>query len=112
MAFYETTLVFRQEISSADAEKLADSLIAPVKEMGGSIIKRENWGLRNLAYKIQKNKKGYYVHFGYEAGADAVSELNRKLRITEDVIRNLTIRVENIKEGESAILRADNDDEE
>ncbi len=95
MALYETTLILRPELASNEVEKVAGNF-EEVINSGGSIKKKELWGLRDLAYKINKSKKGHYVHYGYEAKAETVTELRRKLKISEDVLRDLTIRVETI----------------
>jgi small subunit ribosomal protein S6 len=95
MALYETTMIFRPELATTDVEKVAGNFEDVIKS-GGKTIKKEFWGLRDLSYKIHKSKKGHYVHFGYEANAETVSELRRKLGISEDVLRDLTVRVEKI----------------
>ncbi len=95
MALYETTMIFRPDLAQTDVEKVAGTFEDVIKS-GGKTVKKEFWGLRDLAYKIHKSKKGHYVHFGYEANNETVSELRRKLRISEDVLRDLTIKVESI----------------
>jgi len=111
MAFYETTFITRQDISAADADKLANQFSDLIKEMDGKVLKKEYWGLRNLAYRINKGRKGHYVMLGIEATGDTVKELERKYKINEDIIRNLTIRVESISDAPSPMLKsADNDD--
>lgn len=95
MALYETTIILRPDLAQTDVEKIAGNFEDVIKS-GGKTIKKEFWGLRDLAYKIHKSKKGHYVHFGYEANNEAVSELRRKLGISEDVIRDLTVKVEKI----------------
>lgn len=95
MALYETTIILRPDLAHTDVEKIAGNFEDVIKT-GGKTIKKEFWGLKDLAYKIKKSKKGHYVHFGYEANNEAVSELRRKLGISEDVIRDLTIKVEKI----------------
>ena len=78
MALYETTIICRPDLASSDVEKVANTFEDVIKS-GGKTIKKEFWGLRDLAYKVNKSKKGHYVHFGYEANAETVSELRRKL---------------------------------
>jgi len=97
MALYETTLILRPDLANADVEKVTGAFEDVIKS-GGKILKKESWGLRDLSYKINKSKKGHYVHLGYEADAATVSELRRKFRINEDLLRDLTIRVEKISE--------------
>lgn len=95
MALYETTIILRPDLAHGDVEKVAGSFEDIIKS-GGKTVKKEFWGLKDLAYKIHKSKKGHYVHFGYEANSTTVSELRRKLGISEDVIRDLTIKVDSI----------------
>jgi small subunit ribosomal protein S6 len=112
MAFYETTLVLRQDLSQADADKIADNLASVVANDGGKVVKKEYWGLRDLAYKINKTKKGHYIFLGLEASSPAIAELDRKLRISEDVIRSLTVRVEAVSKNPTPMIskRAANDE--
>jgi small subunit ribosomal protein S6 len=106
MPFYETVFIARQDISGAQVDALADQFTALVAEQGGEIKKRENWGLRNLAFRIRKNRKGHYVLFNIESPPAAIAELERNMRISEDVLRYLSIRVEALEEGPSAMLQS------
>jgi len=106
MPFYETVFIARQDISTAQVEALADSFTALVAEQGGQIAKREYWGLRNLAYRFKKNRKGHYVLFNLDAPPAAVNELERNMRINEDVLRYLTVRVEELEAGPSAVMQS------
>ena len=106
MAFYEHVVITRQDISPQQAEALNDQLKALVEEQGGSVAKIEYWGLRNLAYRIKKNRKGHYMFFNLDAPPVAVNELERNMRINEDVIRYLTVRVDALEEGPSAVMQA------
>jgi small subunit ribosomal protein S6 len=105
MPFYENVFIARQDISSTQVEALADQFAALVGEHGGQVAKREYWGLRNLAFRIKKNRKGHYVLFNLDAPAAAVSELERNMRINEDVLRYLTVRVEELEAGPSAVMQ-------
>jgi small subunit ribosomal protein S6 len=105
MPFYENVFIARQDISSAQVEALADTFTQIVTQQGGQISKREYWGLRNLAYRIKKNRKGHYMLFNLDAPPAAVSELERNMRINEDVLRYLTIRVDALEEGPSAVMQ-------
>ena len=105
MALYEATFIARRDISAQDVTKLTDQFSAIVTSNGGKVVKSEYWGLRNMAYKVKKNKKGHYVMLGLDAPSAAVKELERNLHLNEDVIRNLTIRVEEIEAGPSAPLK-------
>ena len=106
MALYEHIITVRQDVSSAQVESLTEELSTLVSENGGSVEKVEQWGLRNLAYRIKKNRKGHYVLLNLDAPAAAVAELERIERINEDIIRIMTIRVEELEEGPSAMLRS------
>jgi small subunit ribosomal protein S6 len=105
MPFYENVFIARQDISTAQVEALTDTFANLVAEQGGKVEKREYWGLRNLAYRIKKNRKGHYVLFNLDAPPAAVSELERNMRINEDVLRYLTVRVEELEAGPSAVLQ-------
>ena len=105
MPFYENLFIARQDISTAQVEALTDTFANLVAEQGGKVEKREYWGLRNLAYRIKKNRKGHYVLFNLDAPPAAVSELERNMRINEDVLRYLTVRVEELEAGPSAVLQ-------
>ena len=105
MSLYETVFIARQDISGTQVDALADSFTQLVAEQGGEIKKREYWGLRNLAYRMNKNRKGHYVLFNIEAPPPAIAELERTMRINEDVLRYLTLRVEKHEEGPSPIMQ-------
>jgi small subunit ribosomal protein S6 len=108
MPFYENIFIARQDISTTQVEALADTFANLVAENGGKVEKREYWGLRNLSYRMKKNRKGHYVLFNLEAPAAAVSELERNMRINEDVLRYLTIRVEALETEPSAMMQSRN----
>ncbi|SRR5579862_3787122 len=105
MPFYENVFIARQDISTAQVEALADVFANLIAEQGGKVEKREYWGLRNLAYRVKKNRKGHYVLFNIDCPPAAVSELERNMRINEDVLRYLTIKVEALEAGPSAVLQ-------
>ena len=111
MPLYENVFIARQDISGAQVDALADTFTQLIAEQGGEVKKREYWGLRNLAYRMKKNRKGHYVLFNLEAPAAAVSELERNMRINEDVLRYLTIRVEALETEPSAMMQSRNRDE-
>lgn len=106
MPFYETVFIARQDISGAQVETLTEQFTQIVADQGGEVKKRESWGLRNLAFRIHKNRKGHYVLFNLDAPPAAVIELERNMRINEDVLRYLTIRVDELDEGPSAVLQS------
>ena len=105
MSLYENVFIARQDISGAQVDALTDAFIQLVAENGGEVKKREYWGLRNLAYRMRKNRKGHYVLMNIDAPAAAVAELERTMRINEDVIRYLTIRVDALEEGPSVVMQ-------
>ena len=104
MPLYENVFIARQDISGAQAETLADTFTQLIADHGGEVKKRENWGLRNLAYRMNKNRKGHYVLFNIDAPPPAIAELERTMRINEDVLRYMTIRVDEHEEGPSPIM--------
>ena len=106
MAFYETVFIARQDISTTQVEALADGFGQVIQEQGGKVESREYWGLRNLSYRIKKNRKGHYVLLNIEANGPAMSELGRLMRINEDVLRHLSVRVEALETGPSAMMQA------
>lgn len=104
MALYETILIARQDIASSQVEGLTETFSNILKENGGSVVKTEQWGLKTLAYRINKNRKGHYVYLGIDAPAAAVAEMERNMSISEDVLRFMTVKVEKIEEGQTAML--------
>jgi small subunit ribosomal protein S6 len=109
MPFYENVFIARQDLSPAQVDALADQFTAIIKERGGDVKKRESWGLRNLAFRIRKNRKGHYVLLNIDAPPAAIQEVERNMGLSEDVIRFLTIKVEELEEGPSAILQKRDD---
>ena len=109
MALYENIFIVRQDISSAHVDAISDGFEEVIRENGGSVEKREYWGLRTLAYRIKKNKKGHYVLFNIDAPTEAVQELARQMYLHEDVLRQLTIRLEKFPETPSPIMLTKSD---
>jgi small subunit ribosomal protein S6 len=105
MPLYENTFITRQDLSRQDINKLTDNFTAIVGQNGGKVVKNEYWGLRSLAYRIRKNRKGHYVMLAIDAPAAAVKEMERNMRISEDIIRTLTVRVDELEEGPSAMMQ-------
>jgi len=105
MALYECVLMARQDISSSQAESLVDQFSEIIDANGGKVTKKEMWGLRTLAYRIKKNRKAHYTLLNLDAPAAAVAEMERNMRLNEDVIRYLTLRVEEHEEGPSIVLQ-------
>jgi len=106
MTLYESVFIVRQDASSQQVEAITDSLSNIVKENGGEVPKTEYWGLKTMAFRIKRNRKGHYVLFNIDAPWDAVAEMERNMRLNEDVLRHLTLRVTQLEEGPSAMMRA------
>ncbi len=104
MALYEHVIIARQDISPQQAEALNDQLKHLIEEHGGHVAKIEYWGLRNLTYRINKNRKGHYSLLAIDAPSAAVKEMERQLSLNEDVLRTLTVRVEELDLELSPIL--------
>jgi small subunit ribosomal protein S6 len=105
MALYEHVFLARQDLAQAQVDALAEAATNIVNEGGGRIVKNENWGLRGLAYRIQKNRKAHYVMLEIDAPAGVVAELERQTGINEDIIRYMTVRVDEHEAGPSAMMR-------
>lgn len=112
MPLYECVVIARNDATQQQVDALADQITAGMEAGGGAVKKREYWGLRTLAYRIKKNRKGHYMLLGLDAPPPAVVEMERLLRLNEDVLRFLTIRVPVIEEGPSAVLARRSDDRE
>ena len=106
MAYYETVFIARQDISANQVEDLTKVFNEAINENGGKIINTENWGLRTLAYRIKKNRKGHYVMSHIDAPAKAIHEMERQMRINEDVLRYLTMKVDAFEDGPSLMLKS------
>ncbi|HSZ74968.1 MAG TPA: 30S ribosomal protein S6 [Rhizomicrobium sp.] len=111
MALYEHLLIARQDISAQQVDALATHLKTIVEGEGGKIEKQEYWGLRGLAYRIKKNRKGHYVLLNINAPSNAVSELERQLRINEDVLRYITVKVDQFEQSSNKNKREREDGE-
>ena len=105
MSFYECVIIARQDISGTQAEALIETFAATIAEQGGTVTKREYWGLKNLAYRIKKNRKGHYALLNIDGPSAAVKELERTMSINEDILRFMTIRVDELEEGPSAAMQ-------
>ncbi len=105
MALYEHVFLARQDLSQAQVDALAAGATEIVEANGGKVVKNEGWGLKSLAYKIDRNRKAHFVLLNIEAPGSLVAELERQHRINEDIIRWITIAVETHEEGPSAMLR-------
>ncbi|TNE33708.1 MAG: 30S ribosomal protein S6 [Alphaproteobacteria bacterium] len=106
MPLYEHIFIARQDISPAQVEGLTETLQKIVTDNGGKIEKSEYWGLRSLQYKIKKNRKGHYALLNIKAPHEAVAEMERLMKLNDDIIRFMTVRVEEHEEGPSAVLQS------
>src|SRR5215469_6560131 len=105
MPLYEHVFLTRQDASAQQVEDLTAQFKAVIEKMGGKIAKTEQWGVKSLAYRLRKNRKAHFTLFNIEAPPAALNEIERQERLNEDVLRYLTIRVDEHEEGPSAMLR-------
>lgn len=112
MPLYEHVFIARQDLAQAQVDALAETATNIIESNGGKVVKTETWGLRSLAYRIAKNRKGHYVMLDFEAPAGVVAELERQTQINEDVIRYMTLRVDEHEQGPSAMMRRGERDRE
>ena len=109
MALYESVIIGRQDLTPNQFEELTDEFIKIIESFKGVLKKRENWGLRNLAYKINKNRKGHYVLLNIDGSSDAIVEYERLMRLNEDIIRFLTIGISSVDEKSSPLMNNKSD---
>jgi small subunit ribosomal protein S6 len=110
MPLYEHVFLARQDASTQQVEELTTQMTGIVEQLGGKVVKMENWGVRSLTYRMNKNRKAHFVLLNIDGPSAAVAEIERQERISEDVIRYLTVRVDEHEEGPSAMMRkADRD---
>lgn len=106
MALYEHVFIARQDVSAQQVETLTEEFKAVLEQNGGSVAKTEYWGLKGLAYKIKKNRKGHYTLMNLDAPHAAVAEMERQMRLHDDILRFITLRVEELEEGPSAMMQS------
>ena len=111
MALYEHVYLARQDISAQQVEALSEQFKGVIESHGGKIEKIEYWGVKSVAYRIKKNRKAHFTLLNIDAPANAVAEMERQMGINEDVIRFLTVRVEELEQGPSAMMRKRDDDD-
>ena len=109
MALYESVIIGRQDLTTGQFETLLEKFIEVIQSFKGKIKKRENWGIRNLAYKINKNRKGHYTLLNIDGPPEAIKEYERLMRLDEDIIRFLTIKIKTIDEKPSPLMVAKSD---
>jgi small subunit ribosomal protein S6 len=112
MPLYEHVFLARQDLAQAQVDALAENATKIIADNGGKVVKTETWGLRGLAYRIAKNRKAHYVMLDIDAPAPAMAELERQTGINEDVIRYMTIRVDDHEKGPSVMMRKQDRDRE
>lgn len=105
MPLYEHVFIARQDLSGAQAEALVEQFTGVLTEQGGRVVDTEYWGVKTLAFKISRNRKGHYAFLQTEGPVPAIHEMERQMRLHEDVIRNMTIRVEEHAEGPSVQMK-------
>ena len=104
MALYESVIIGRQDLTASQFETLLKKFITVIESFKGEIKKRENWGIRNLAYKINKNRKGHYMLLNIDGPPEAIQEYERLMRLDEDIIRFLTVKIKSINEKPSPLM--------
>ena len=112
MALYEHVFLARQDLAQAQVDTLAETATKIIEDNKGKVVKTENWGLRSLAYKIAKNRKAHYVMLEIDAPAGVVAELERQTQINEDIIRYMTVKVDEHETGPSVMMRKNERDRE
>lgn len=112
MPLYESTFIARQDISTQEVENLTKQFSQIVANNGGKVVGTEYWGLRNLAYAIKKNRKGHYVMLKLDTPSAALKEMERNLKIHDDILRNVSVRVEALQDGPSYMMNARGDYQE
>ena len=109
MPLYEHIFIARQDVSGAQVDQLVETFTGVVETGGGKVVDSESWGLRNLAYRIKKNRKGHYVMMNLDAPSDVILELERQQRIHDDVLRYLTLRMDEHEEMPSVMMQGRKD---
>jgi small subunit ribosomal protein S6 len=105
MPLYEHVFLSRQDVSTQQVEELTAQLQGVIEQMGGKVTKTEQWGVKTLSYRLRKNRKAHYTFFNVDAPSAVLNEIERQERLNEDVLRYLTVRVEEHEEGPSAMMR-------
>ncbi|MCY6381411.1 30S ribosomal protein S6 [Hoeflea prorocentri] len=109
MALYEHVFLARQDVSSQQVEALVEQFKGILEANGGSVGRVENWGLKSLSYRMNKNRKAHYTLMDIDAPSAAVQEMERQMRINEDILRYMTIRVDEHEEGPSVMMQKRDD---
>ena len=106
MKFYECTFIVRQDLPAQDVHRLGDRYQDLIEKMEGKVLKREYWGLRSLSYEIKKNRKAHYVFFGFSCLPEVVSKIENDFKVSEDVIKFLTIKVESLSDKPTLMMQS------
>ncbi len=109
MPLYEMVFIARQDISAKQVEDMANNFGKVVNDNGGKLKNTESWGLRTLAYKINKNRKGHYTLMHFDSPHPAVAEMERQMKLNEDVLRFMTVKIDDLPKGPSAIMKSSDD---
>ena len=96
MSFYENTLVAKQDLPKSELDKIKEKYSSIINSNSGKVIKVEEWGLLNLARKIKRYKKGFYIHYKFEGNKETLNEINKKIKIDSSVIRHLVVKYKNL----------------
>jgi small subunit ribosomal protein S6 len=112
MALYEHVFLARQDLAQAQVDALAEATTKIVEDHQGKVVKTETWGLRSLAYRIAKNRKAHYVMLEIDAPGDTIAEIERQAGINEDIIRYMTIKVDELEQGPTVMMRKQERDRE
>jgi len=105
MRLYECVIIGRQDVSSGHVEELVNDFCSIIEKDGGSIKKREYWGLRSLAYRIKKNRKGHYILLNFETNSKTLKEFERVMGLNEDILRFMTIVIDAVEENPSVMMQ-------
>ena len=111
MALYEHVFLARQDLAQAQVDSLAETATKIIEDNNGKVVKTESWGLRSLAYRIAKNRKAHYVMLEIDGPGTVIAELERQTQINEDVIRYMTVRVDELEQGPTVMMRKGQDRE-
>ena len=111
MSLYEHVYLARQDISAPQVDALNEQFKTLIESFGGTIEKLEYWGVKSLAYRIKKNRKAHFTLFNISAPAAALNEMERQMGLSEDILRFMTVRVEELEQGPSAMMRKRDDDD-
>jgi small subunit ribosomal protein S6 len=106
MAAYELTYIIRPDVPTAHVDAVLGKITDVIKKARGKVVKTEQWGLRGLAYPINKHKRGYYTHLGITLPGESVGEVEHQMKLAEDIIRFLTVKVDDISKEPSAVMKA------